>query len=620
MEIHSLLPVPLPMEAQLESPDIGPLPALAASRDQVDALNERAWALRSVDAPRAAELAGQALRLAEADGYAAGEALALRALGTHAYHSGGDYDGAMERFRRALELLDGAGEVRGRADVLNGIGNVHWRRGDYPEAMGMHLRALEMQRAQGDRAGEGYSLNALGNVSYHLGDYGQALDYYQASLKLREEIGDRVGVAYCLNNVGNIHGQMGESQLALEYMLQALAIKEGADPQAAGISMLNVGSAYAELGDDERALEYMQRAAVRLRETGGRDGEATCLRDIGKIYERRGDVDRALECYHASREITRELGARVFEAETLIRLGALRVRMGEVEPGLADLHRAREIASELGARPQVYAAHEALYQVHESRGEPAPALHHFRAYHAAWREVFNAETNARIKSVLVRAEVQQAQREAEILRQKNDELTAAYDRVRQADEEKAQLVTRLREQAAELERQTREDALTGVSNRRHLDALLAVEWERALRFGRALTVAMLDLDRFKQVNDRFSHAVGDEVLRLVARILRENTRGVDVVARYGGEEFCLILVETRLDEGARLCDRLRGLIEGFDWSGVRPGLAVTASFGVAGLHEADSPETLLTAADVRLYSAKHAGRNRVCAEQLGTMG
>jgi diguanylate cyclase len=585
------------MEVPLKTPDVVPVPALAGSaeaRDRVDALNERAWELRMLDAPRSARVAEEALGLAEAEGYGAGTALALRTLGNHDYLSRADYDGATARFHRALALLEEAGDERGRGDVLNGIGNVHWRRGEYPEAMRMHLQALELQRAQGDRAGEGHSLNALGNVSYHLGDYAQALDYYQASLKLREEIGDRVGVAYCLNNVGNIHGQMGESQRALEYMLQALSIKEGADPRAAGISMLNVGSAYAELGDDQRALEYTQRAAIRLRETGSRDGEATCLRDIGKIYERRGEVERALECYVASLEITRQLGARVFEAETLVPLGALRVRMGEVE--------------------QVYMAHEALQAVYESRGELELALSHFRAFHSVWRDVFNAETNARIKSVLVRAEVQQAQREAEILRQKNEELTAAYDRLRQADEEKAGLVGQLREQAVELERQTREDALTGVSNRRHLDALLAVEWERALRFGRALTVAMLDLDHFKLVNDRHSHAVGDEVLRTVARILRDNTRGVDVVARYGGEEFCLILVETRLGEGARLCDRLRRLIESHDWSALRPGLAVTITAGVAGLHEAEAPNELLAAADVRLYAAKHQGRNRVCAD------
>ena len=601
-------------DARMEATDLIPVPALADAADalaRLDALNQRAWEMRSVDAPRAAALAGEALGLAQAAGDAAAEALALRTLGFYRYHQA-DYEGALHELRRALALLEGVDEPRGRADVLNVIGNVHWRRGDYPESMRMHLRALEMQRDAGDRMGEAYSLNALGNVHYHLGDYGEAMDHYQACLKLREEIGDRVGVGYCLNNIGNIHGQMGESHRALEYMLQALALKEGADPQASGISMSNVGSAYADLGDDERALDYMQRAAARLRETGGRDAEATCLRDIGRVYERRGDVERALDCYRESLRVTRELGSRVFEAETLIRLGSLRVRMGEPDAGLADLHAALDIVSELGARPQVYAAHEALTEVYQARGDLRRALEHFRAFHTSWREVFNAESNARIKSVLVRAEVQQAQREAEILRGKNDELTAAYGRLRQADEDKARLVAQLQEQAAELERQTREDALTGLSNRRHLDERLAAEWERALRFGRAMTVAMADLDRFKRVNDRFSHAVGDEVLRTVARILRENTRGVDVVARYGGEEFCLILVETTAEEGVRLCDRLRGLVAAYDWSSIRPGLAVTISVGVAGLHEgADAPDALLAAADVRLYAAKHAGRNRI---------
>ena len=604
-------------DARMDAPESISVPLLAASppvREQVEALNERAWAARNADAAHSAALAEEALHLAEAEGDVAGTALALRTLGFHRYLAHSDYEGALQQLRRALDLLEQAGEQRGRGDVLNGIGNVFWRRGEYPEAMRMHLRALELQRAQGDRMGEGHSLNALGNVSYHLGDYGQALDYYQASLKLREEIGDRVGVAYCLNNIGNIHGQLGEPQRALEYMLQALSMKEGVDPQAAGISMVNVGSAYADLGEDDRALDYLERAVVRLRHTGGRDAESTCLRDIGRIHERRGDVHQALDFYRQSLEIAREIGARVFEAETLIRHGALRVRMGDVEAGRADLHAALDAAAELGARPQLYAAHEALSELYAAEGRLDRALEHFRAFHTVWQDVFNAETNARIKSVLVRAEVQQAQREAEILRQKNDELTSAYGRLRDADEEKATLLQQLQVQAAELERQTREDALTGVSNRRHLDTLLAVEWERALRFGRALTVAMADLDHFKDVNDRFSHAVGDEVLRIVARLLRENTRGVDVVARYGGEEFCLILVETTAEEAANLCDRLRALVEAYDWSALRPGLEVTLSMGVAGLHEgADAPDSLLAAADVRLYAAKHAGRNRVCA-------
>jgi diguanylate cyclase (GGDEF)-like protein len=84
------------------------------------------------------------------------------------------------------------------------------------------------------------------------------------------------------------------------------------------------------------------------------------------------------------------------------------------------------------------------------------------------------------------------------------------------------------------------------------------------------------------------------------------------VARYGGEEFCLVLVETRRDEAIPLCDRLRALVEAYDWSAIRPGLVVTLSAGLASLDEADTPEELLGIADARLYTAKHAGRNRVC--------
>ncbi|HEU0014846.1 MAG TPA: diguanylate cyclase [Longimicrobium sp.] len=589
-----------------------PVPALAGDdvRARMRALNDEAWGLRQADAARSAELAGQALALAEAEDDPTAAALALRTLGRHRYAARADYDGAMEHLRRGLDLLDAAGRDDGRGDLLHGMANVHWRRGDHAEALRTGLEALRLHREAGDRDGEAAALNSLGNVVYHLGDFGQALDYYQASLRLREELGDELGAAYCLNNIGNIHGRLGEPRRALEFILRALEIKERGDPQAAGIALLNAGTACAELGDDARALEYIERAAERLRATGERDAEATCLRDIGGIHERRGDTAAALDCYLRSLEITRALGSRVFQAETLVRLGALRAALGDEDAGLAELHQGLEMATECGARVQAYSAHEALARAYERRGDAARALEHFQGFHRVWSEVFNAETNARVKSVLVRADVEGAQREAELLRLKNEELTEAYDRLRELDGEKDRLLARLREQAAELDRRTREDALTGLFNRRHLDQALALEWERAQRFGRELTVAIADIDHFKTVNDRWGHARGDEVLRVVGRILREQTRGVDVVARYGGEEFVLLLVETPPDKAARKCDKLRAAIEQHGWDVVAPGLRVTLSFGVAG-ERAPSPEALLAAADARLYAAKRDGRNRV---------
>ena len=571
---------------------------------RVDALVDEAWIIRFTDRERAEGLAREALELAEAHDYPAGTALALRTLGTQRYYFHSDYEGALELLHRALSLLDQAGEVRGRADVLNGVGHVYLRRGEHVEAARLHLAALEIQRATGDVVGESNSLSHLGHAAYLVGDYGSSLEYHQASLALREHTGDRAGVGYSLINVGIIHGQLGEPERVREHMLRALEILEADDPQAAAVCLANIGNAYADQGRHAEALEYLERAAEELRAIGHAD-EASCLSDLGRIHQARGDDPAARAYYLRSLQLARSRDARIYQPEILIRLGSLEARLGDVEAGLAHLHEALELAEAQGARQQVYAAYEALARVHEIRGEPALALEHFRAYHHAWREVFSTETNLRIQSAMLRGEVRRSRREAEILRQKNEALS-------HADEEKARLLEQLRTQAAELERQTREDALTGLSNRRHLDRLLDAEWERALRFGRALTLAMLDLDRFKGVNDRFSHAVGDEVLRIVARILRDHTRGVDVVARYGGEEFSLVLVETRKDEAVRLCDRLRERVQGYDWSVIHPDLEVTLSAGLASIDEADTPEELLGIADARLYNAKHAGRNRVC--------
>ncbi|HST58290.1 MAG TPA: diguanylate cyclase [Longimicrobium sp.] len=596
------------MDLQLDPPSATP-PAVVlddALRSRIDALADEAWPIRFTDHVAAEALANEALRLAEAANYPRGIALALRTLGSQRFYVHSDFDDAEVQLRRALDLLHQAEEMHGQADVLHSMGSLHRRAGRQREAMRLYLQSLDLYRASGDRVGEAQAVGSLGSVYHLLGEYGHALEHYQFSLALREGIDDPPGIADSLVNIGIIHGTMGEPERAIEYILRALPIQHG-DPVRTAVCLVNLGNAHTDMGDDRRALEYLERGASQFAALDNEGEEASCLSDIGSIHERRGDDVQALACYERSRELLRRSGAHIYLPEVLIRLGALRLRMGEADAGLRDLHEALAIAESQGARQHVYAAHETLAAAYETTGDTARALEHHRAFHAVWREVYGTETNLRIQHAVVRAEVQQTQREAEILRETNEALT-------RADEEKARLLSQLQEQAAELERQTREDPLTGAFNRRHLDAQLAAEWERARRFGRPLTVAMVDADHFKEVNDRFSHAVGDEVLRTVARILRENTRGVDVVARYGGEEFCLVLVEATADEAVQLCDRLRGLIADYDWASIRPGLALTVSIGVAGLHEgADAPDALLAAADMRLYAAKHAGRNRVRA-------
>ena len=156
------------------------------------------------------------------------------------------------------------------------------------------------------------------------------------------------------------------------------------------------------------------------------------------------------------------------------------------------------------------------------------------------------------------------------------------------------------------------DRLTGVANRPSLLAALFNEVERANRYERPLSVAFVDIDHFKAVNDTYGHAAGDEVLRGVAHVIRDNLRATDMVGRYGGEEFMLILTETTVEDGALLTEKLRTLVERrrFAVEG-NPELTVTISIGLAGGHGRSlRVDPLVRDADAAMYSAKSLGRNQ----------
>jgi diguanylate cyclase (GGDEF)-like protein len=202
-------------------------------------------------------------------------------------------------------------------------------------------------------------------------------------------------------------------------------------------------------------------------------------------------------------------------------------------------------------------------------------------------------------------------RVAERIVQLEERLSSQNEALRLANEQTRQLLTQVQAQAIELERQAREDWLTGLYNRRHLDLHLQREFVRARRYQSPLTVAIADLDNFKSVNDRFSHHVGDEVLRTLADILQSNSRSTDIVGRYGGEEFVIILPETTREQGLIVCEKIRRTVEEYNWSRVHEGLRMTVSVGMSSDTSLANYEKMLTQADDRLYEAKRAGKNTV---------
>lgn len=184
-----------------------------------------------------------------------------------------------------------------------------------------------------------------------------------------------------------------------------------------------------------------------------------------------------------------------------------------------------------------------------------------------------------------------------------------FERIQRDREERRELRT-------ELARQAITDPLTGLPNRRYMEEFLEAELARIERYGGSCSLAMIDVDDFKHYNDTLGHIAGDEVLRSLADVLRDELRVSDIAARYGGEEFSVIMVNADREEAEEAAERLRRTIERhpFPDEDIQPSGDLTVSIGIATYpRDAESYGELVGSADEALYAAKRSGKNRVRA-------
>ncbi len=189
-------------------------------------------------------------------------------------------------------------------------------------------------------------------------------------------------------------------------------------------------------------------------------------------------------------------------------------------------------------------------------------------------------------------------------------LRSLSERLKQMDEES----TRLRAQVRRERSRAQRDALTGIANRAAYDERIAAEVARHERHDRELSLAVIDIDKFKSVNDNLGHKAGDKVLKNVAEICAANVRTSDFIARYGGEEFVLVLPETSLEQAHHVAEKLRGEIEGKGFYYNKRRVPITVSIGIARFADEEAADVVFERADRALYEAKNGGRNRCVTE------
>lgn len=589
-------------------------------RYRIDTRIQEASHLHNKSPAAAWPLIEAALEEAESLRYDRGRANALR-VRAMLHGVTGAIDKALCDFHTAHDLARSLKISSLEAACLHGIGMAHQHRGEYALALEALHQAVQIRRVlfcpddphhipgtSGDALSEtpsawglAMSLNSLGALYGTLGNYKEAAIYFTEALAVAEASDGRRHQQNILCNIALIQVECGDPEASLPFFDRSILLaREGEEWLSLSNNLSNFANTLRKLGRLADAETAAEESVVVARTAGNAPTEMVALMHLGCVQRDQGDLNAAAKSLEAALSIAPShhyLLPSLFLEIATIHQGA-----GRWESAREYLDEALRRANEAGQGQEICDIHRAFSDLYTRMNDYAAALRHHIAYHEADRELQRQSAQNLMVAQLARIEVEQARKEIEQHRQRTEELA-------ELNSQKSVLLARLQVQANVLAKQATEDPLTGLYNRRYLADFLDREVERVRRGGLPLTLAIADLDDFKRINDRFSHKVGDEVLKITARLFIENVRGSDVVARYGGEEFVAVLPELPKTKAILMMDQVRAAIAVYPWHEIHPMLTVTVSIGLSDIVE--SPGRLLEAADEHLYAAKLSGKNCV---------
>lgn len=527
----------------------------------------------------------------------------------------GEHRLGVEAAARALELATRAGNVRLQASALCLLAVHELRVGDCENAIGHALQALPLLKREKDASDRTRLLCTLVMAYNDIGLHREALPHATRALDSARASGHKSLLSWALNRAGVTYEGLSDSEQAERFMLQALQIAReigGSEETFSALNNLssNIHAVCEALPPDAarptllRGLAYAGEALTLAQASGNAHRQAISHSNLAGIHTLLRNDREAVQHLEAAEALSQQHGFRGLTVSAVGDRAKLLRLQGETTLAIALYESALAEATAMGDLTAQRNFHLGLYESHKATRDFARALQHHEAVLPLERDQLQQRADVHARLLLHRLELEQARADADRAR-----LDAEVQRLRAAQLENENRALEM--QARELGRHALEDQLTGLANRRRVDHELPAQLAQARERHAALSIAAVDLDHFKQVNDRFGHAVGDDVLRVVARILTDKTRSTDLLARMGGEEFLVLFVGTPLAVANDICERLRIAVESHDWNSLAAGLQLTISIGLCEAPGSSDMRTVLERADASLYAAKRGGRNRV---------
>ncbi|ADV67513.1 EAL domain-containing protein [Deinococcus maricopensis] len=512
-------------------------------------------------------------------------------------YRGVDDERATLLFEQAAALARDARDGRLLADALNGLAGLEHARGDSHAALVRLREAHDLHRQVGNAAGQAAVLCNLGALYTDLGNYNTALEHLLAASTTLQGHDDPVRASNVAANLARVYEELQQPEPAEAHYRQALDLAR-ANGHADGemIFSMNYGDFQRKHGRYHHARRLLDRALALAGDRSAPAGAA--LHMLGQLHADEGDTDEALRAYdralplaRAGEDLDAQLAIITSQAQAHLKRGA----PAEARAALEDAIILAEDAGRHRTRAKLL---DLLATAHAQEGAHARAYTVARRAHTAEADVLRAEADRQTRQLTTQYELERARQDLDAQRRK-------YDAEREA-KEKAERETR--ERLVELERQALYDALTGLPNRLLLADRYRTAVEHASAHGERLTLGVIDLNKFKHINDTLGHHIGDLLLIEVARRLEPVIGPRDTVARTGGDEFVLILRDTPDD--AAVLNAARRVVAAFDptFTLETHDLNVRPSLGVAVYpDDARTWEDLFEHADKAMYNAKTRG-------------
>lgn len=510
-----------------------------------------------------AALAERASQLALESGSRSDRAKAEGLLALHLVRLG-NFEAAIRAGECAISLEGGGGDPAVLSQHHCTLAIAHMEANLWQHALQHAAAAFDAALASGDLRAECWALNRLGIAYEGSGDTDRGIDFLRRALSIAERLAGVEEVFAALNNLANA---------SLNAVTKGRAGGHDVDAYAA-----------QALAASNEALRVARSESNPHRETVSGLNHASALRQAGRIAE-------ATQALASAEALAIEHGYAEKLLEIALERSCANAAKGDLTAAIAELEVVVQRAVESSNAGKERVARQRLAELLKRTGVFEAALAHYERFHALDIEDRARQADLQSRILINRLELDQARHASERLR-----LEAEMQRLR----------------ADELDRAAHEDPLTGLLNRRSVNARLPMLMARAAEHGRPMSAALLDLDHFKRVNDTYGHAIGDRVLSELAALLTKTARISDFVARMGGEEFLVLFVDTALEPAQAACERLCDIVRAHPWESIAPGLAITVSIGLSAYAgQPDGFESWMARADAALYAAKHAGRNRV---------